>query len=400
MSVTGILDGFIGLVEMKVRELSLADVSGLLVRGGTVLGTSNRGNPFRYAFRRPDGVEELVDASATAKQLRQARARRPDRDRRRRLALDRRTVLAGTRDPGRGCAQDDRQRPLGTEYTFGFATALDSASWALDRLHSTAESHHRVMLLEVMGREAGWIALHAGLAGGGDVVLIPEIPFRFEALIAKFRARERSGRPFSVVVVAEGAAPEGGTQVFAGEDAVTGWKRLGGIATQIAREIESRGGYEVRATVLGHIQRGGTPVPTDRILATRFGVEAARLAVTGQFGNMVALRSDEIVAVPIEDTIGRLKRVDPNCQLVRMARSLGIVFGDEDLEAVDRSEGLSRPVDAVDQIIDLARVDVPLDVRGLFGAMVPLEVELGAGKGRSAGVGRRASRDTPWRQKY
>jgi phosphofructokinase-like protein len=340
VSVTGILDGFIGLVEMKVRELSLADVSGLLVRGGTVLGTSNRGNPFRYAFRRPDGVEELVDASATAKK---------NFDK---LGLDGLIVIGGDGSlsiaerfwrelgiPVVGVPKTIDNDLFGTEYTFGFATALESATWALDRLHSTAESHHRVMLLEVMGREAGWIALHAGLAGGGDVVLIPEIPFKFDALIAKFRARERSGRPFSVVVVAEGAAPEGGTQVFAGEDAVTGWKRLGGISSQIAREIESRGGYEVRATVLGHIQRGGTPVPTDRILATRFGVEAARLAVTGQFGNMVALRSDEIVAVPIEDTIGRLKRVDPNCQLVRMARSLGIVFGDEDLDAVNRSEG-------------------------------------------------------------
>ena len=340
VSAMGISDGFIGLVEMKVRELGLADVSGLLVRGGTILGTSNRGNPFRYAFRRPDGVEEVVDASGTAKK---------NFDK---LGLDCLIVIGGD---GSLSIADRFWRELGvpvvgvpktidndlfaTEYTFGFATARETATWALDRLHSTAESHHRVMLLEVMGREAGWIALQAGLAGGGDVVLIPEIPFKIDALIAKFRARERRGRPFSVVVVAEGAAPEGGTQVFAGEDLVTGWKRLGGISYHIAREIEARGGYEVRATVLGHIQRGGTPVPTDRILATRFGVEATNLAIAGQFGNMVALRGDEIVSVPITDAIGHLKRVDPHCQLVQAARSLGIVFGDEDLEAVDRSEG-------------------------------------------------------------
>jgi phosphofructokinase-like protein len=340
VSVMGISDGFIGLVEMKARELGLADVSGLLVRGGTILGTSNRGNPFRYAYRRPDGAEELVDASATAKK---------NFDK---LGLDCLIVIGGDGSlsiaerfwrefgiPVVGVPKTIDNDLSATEYTFGFATALEVATSALDRLHTTAESHHRVMLLEVMGRDSGWIALHAGLAGGGDVVLIPEIPFKFEALLAKFRARERRGRPFSLVVVAEGAAPVGGAQVFAGEDAVTGWKRLGGISYQIAREIETMGGYEVRATVLGHIQRGGIPVPTDRILATRCGVEATRLAVTGHFGNMVALRSDEIVSVPLAEAIGHLKRVDPDCQLVRAARSIGVVFGDEEPGAVDRSEG-------------------------------------------------------------
>ncbi len=340
VSVMGISEGFIGLVEMKVRELTIADASGLLVRGGTILGTTNRGNPFHYAYRRPDGVEELVDASGTAKKNIE------------KLGLDCLIVIGGDGSlsigerfwrelgiPVVGVPKTIDNDLSATDFTFGFATALESATWALDCLHTTAESHHRVMLLEVMGREAGWIALHAGLAGGGDVVLIPEIPFKFEPLIAKFRARERRGRPFSLVVVAEGAAPEGGAQVFAGEDSVTGWKRLGGVSAQIAREIETRGGYEVRATVLGHIQRGGTPVPWDRILATRFGVEAARLAVNGQFGHMVALRGDEIVSVPLADAIGHLKRVDPNCQIVRIARSVGIVFGDEDPSDADLSEG-------------------------------------------------------------
>ena len=220
VSVMGISDGFIGLVEMKARELGLADVSGLLVRGGTILGTSNRGNPFRYAYRRPDGAEELVDASATAKK---------NFDK---LGLDCLIVIGGDGSlsiaerfwrefgiPVVGVPKTIDNDLSATEYTFGFATALEVATSALDRLHTTAESHHRVMLLEVMGRDSGWIALHAGLAGGGDVVLIPEIPFKFEALLAKFRARERRGRPFSLVVVAEGAAPVGGAQVFAGEDA-------------------------------------------------------------------------------------------------------------------------------------------------------------------------------------
>jgi 6-phosphofructokinase 1 len=340
VTVVGISEGFTGLVEMRAREMDLDDISGLLVRGGTILGTTNRGNPFRYAYRRPDGVEELVDASGTAKKNVE------------KLGLDCLVVIGGDGSlsigerfwrelgiPVVGVPKTIDNDLSATDYTFGFATAVQSATWALDCLHTTAESHHRVMLLEVMGRDAGWIALHAGLAGGGDVVLIPEIPFRFEPLIAKFQARERRGRPFSLVVVAEGAAPAGGTQVFAGEDAVTGWKRLGGISASIAREIEARGGYEVRATVLGHIQRGGSPVPNDRILATRFGVEAARLAVEGKFGNMVALRGDEIVAVPLADAIGRLKKVDPQCQLMKAARAIGIVFGDESAESASASEG-------------------------------------------------------------
>ena len=340
VTVVGISEGFTGLVEMRVRELDLDDISGLLVRGGTILGTTNRGNPFSYAYRRPDGVEEMVDASGTAKKNVE------------KLGLDCLIVIGGDGSlsigerfwrelgiPVVGVPKTIDNDLSATDYTFGFATAVQSATWALDCLHTTAESHHRVMLLEVMGRDAGWIALHAGLAGGGDVVLIPEIPFRFEPLLAKFRARERRGRPFSLVVVAEGAAPEGGTQVFAGQDAVTGWKRLGGISYQIAREIESRGGYEVRATVLGHIQRGGTPVPSDRILATRFGIEAARLAVEGKFGSMVALRGDEIVAVPLADAIGHLKRVDEKGQLIQEARAIGMVFGDENPEDVEDSEG-------------------------------------------------------------
>ena len=340
VTVVGIHDGFTGLVETRARELDLDDIRGILPRGGTILGTTNRGNPFRYVYRRPDGVEEILDASETVKTNVE------------RLGLDALIVIGGD---GSLTIAERLHRELGipavgvpktidndisaTEYTFGFATALESATSALDRLHTTAESHHRVMFLEVMGREAGWIALHAGLAGGADVILVPEIPFKLEPVIAKFRARERRGRPFSLVVVAEGAAPEGGEQVFQAEDEMTGWKRLGGVSYSIAKEVERRAGYEVRTTVLGHIQRGGTPVPTDRILATRFGVEATRLAVEGVFGHMVALRCGQIVAVPLAEAIGRLKRVDPEGQNVRTARSIGIVFGDEDPADVARSEG-------------------------------------------------------------
>ena len=340
ITVIGITGGYAGLVELRARELTLDDTSGLLVRGGTILGTSNRANPFRYPYVRPDGAEEMIDASPAVKKNFE------------KLGLDCLIAIGGD---GTLACSERMQRELGipvvgvpktidndlsaTEYTFGFATALEVATNALDRLHTTAESHHRVMLLEVMGREAGWIALHAWMAGGADVILIREIPFRIEPILAKFRARERRGRPFSLVVVAEGAAPAGGDQVFASEDALTGWKRLGGISAAVARQIEELGGYEVRSTILGHIQRGGSPVPVDRILASRCGVEAARLAATGQFGQMVALRADQIVAVPLVDAIGKLKLVDPGCQMVAAARAVGTVFGDEDPEAVEESEG-------------------------------------------------------------
>jgi ATP-dependent phosphofructokinase / diphosphate-dependent phosphofructokinase len=336
----GISDGFTGLVEMKARELDFDDIWGILPRGGTILGTTNRGNPFRYVYRRPDGKEEVIDASATVKTNVE------------RLGLDALVVIGGDGSltiaerfwrelgvPAVGVPKTIDNDISATEVTFGFATALEVAASALDRLHTTAESHHRVMLLEVMGRDAGWIALHAGLAGGADVILIPEIPFRIEPVIAKFHARERRGRPFSLVVVAEGAAPEGADQVYQSEDAITGWKRLGGISYSIARDIEQRTGYEVRATVLGHIQRGGSPVPVDRILATRFGVEATRLAVEGHFGQMVAVSAGEIVAVPLADAIGRLRQVPPDGQLVREARAIGIIFGDEDTKEVEASEG-------------------------------------------------------------
>lgn len=339
LSVIGIHNGFTGLVEKKYEDLDREDIRGILPRGGTILGTSNRGNPFRYAYRRPDGHEEIIDASQTVvKNFEQ-------------LGLDALIVIGGDgtlsiaerfhREHGLpiiGVPKTIDNDISATEVTFGFATALESATSALDRLHTTAESHHRVMLLEVMGRDAGWIALNAGIAGGAHMVLIPEIPFRFEPLLAKIRAREVLGRPFSLVVVAEGAAPAGGEKVFAAVDETTGWKRLGGVSFAIANQIGEMSGYEVRTTVLGHIQRGGSPVPTDRILATRFGVEATRLAIEGNFGHSVALHCDQVVPVPLAEAVGRIKQVDPANQLVATARAVGIVFGDEDPEEVEAAE--------------------------------------------------------------
>ncbi len=339
LKVVGFNDGFSGMVGMKTRDLGLDDVRGILPRGGTILGTTNRGNPFEFVERLADGTERVFDASGVVEQNF------------RRLGLDALVVIGGD---GTLAIADRLMRENGipvvgvpktidndlaaTDRTFGFATAVEVATDALDRLHTTAESHHRIMLLEVMGREAGWIALHSGIAGGADVILIPEIPFDMEAVIAKVWARQNRGTSFSIIVVAEGARARDGEQVFSSVDPVTGWKRLGGISYQLAPILQEKTGLEVRVTVLGHIQRGGSPCAADRILATQLGAEAARLVMEEKFGHMVALRGETIEAVPLEQAINRLKLVDPDGQLVRNARSLGLVFGDEDPEAILDSE--------------------------------------------------------------
>ncbi len=339
LKVIGFNDGFSGMVGLRTRDLGLEEVRGILPRGGTILGTTNRGNPFKFVERLADGSERVFDASGVVERNF------------RRLGLDALVVIGGD---GTLAIADRLMREHGipvvgvpktidndlaaTDRTFGFATAVEVATDALDRLHTTAESHHRIMLLEVMGREAGWIALHSGIAGGADVILIPEIPFDMEAVIAKVWARQNRGTSFSIIVVAEGAKPRGGEQVFSSVDPVTGWKRLGGISYQLAPTLQEKTGLEVRVTVLGHIQRGGSPCAADRILATQLGAEAARLVVEGQFGHMVALRGEEIVSVPLEQAINRLKLVDPQGQLVANARSLGLVFGDEDPEEILDSE--------------------------------------------------------------
>jgi len=337
--VIGFNDGFSGMVEMKTRELKLSDVRGILPRGGTILGTTNRGNPFKYVERLADGTERVSDASGTVAQNFE------------RLGLDALVVIGGDGTlsiahrlmeehgiPVVGVPKTIDNDLAATDRTFGFATAVEVATDALDRLHTTAESHHRIMLLEVMGREAGWIALHSGIAGGADVVLIPEIPFQVEPVIAKVWARQNRGTPFSIIVVAEGAHSKDGEQVFQSVDPVTGWKRLGGISFELAPILQEKTGLEVRVTVLGHIQRGGSPCADDRILGTRLGAEAMRLVMKGRFDHMVALRGEEVEAVPMEKAINRLKLVDPKGQLVRNARSLGIVFGDEDPDEILDSE--------------------------------------------------------------
>jgi len=325
IQVTGILDGYAGLVENRTQSLTEGDVSGILVRGGTILGTSNRDNPFNYL---PKGASKPVDRSKTALATLK------------RLKLDGLIAVGG--DGTLRCALELERLGVpmigvpktidndlgGTDVTFGFDSALAVATDAVDRLHTTAESHHRVLICEVMGRYAGWIALYAGMAGGGDVILIPEIPYSIDTVCGSIRGREKRGRRFSIIVVAEGACPVGGgwtTQgKFKGAD-TRPW--LGGISHHIAAEIEKRTGYEVRVVILGHLQRGGTPTPRDRWLATHFGVHALELAAQNRWGRMVNVRGTRFGDVPITDAVEQLHRIDPFGDDVRVAEAVGTSFG-------------------------------------------------------------------------
>ena len=326
--VFGVRNGYDGFLEESgVIPLELKDVRGILPRGGTILGAANRGNPYARKIIR-DGREVTIDVSdEIVKGIE-------------RLKLDALLVLGG--DGTLHIAHELYQKGVpvigvpktidndigGTDVTFGFDTALSIATEALDRLHTTAESHHRVMVLELMGRDAGFITLHSGVAGGADVILIPEIPFKFDAVVAKVRQRVERGMLFSIIAISEGAKPLGGMQVFSrGGDEVY-VPRLGGIGHALGEYIE-KSGFETRVTVLGHLQRGGTPTPFDRWLATRYGAAAVRLAADGKFDHMVALISGRIIEISLEEALAVPKRVDVNGDAVLTARNIGISFGDE-----------------------------------------------------------------------
>ena len=326
--VIGIEDGFDGLVGApRWRELDLEAVRGILPRGGTILGTSNRGNPLAYPVRTADGVT-LTDVSAQV--VANFRS----------LGADALIAVGGDGTLKIARRLQDLGMPMvgipktidndlrGTDVTFGYHTAVEVVTEALDRLHTTAESHQRVMVVEVMGRDAGWIALEAGLAGSADVILIPEIPFDLNAVCASLGERRRRGSRFSIVVVAEGAYPaDGGKVVQASAAENFGVERLGGIGAFVSREIAARCEVETRVVVLGHVQRGGSPVPFDRILGTRFGVHAVSLVAGARYGRMVSLSGRRVVDVEIGEAVDGLNRVDPDGELIRTALALGIGVG-------------------------------------------------------------------------
>ncbi len=325
MRVIGIEDGFEGLLgATQTRTLLPGDVRGLLPRGGTILGTRNRGN---FVDRMKDGqpvaVEDVYQEAITNMKI---------------LGIDALVVLGGegtleiaAQFAKRGVRVCGVPKTIdndlaATELTFGFVTALDIATEALDRLHTTAASHDRVMILEVMGRDTGWIALHSGIAGGADVILIPEIPFSLEAVAQKIRDRDKAGSTFSIIVVAEGAVEIGHEKHYAYKGDALHSPRLGGIGPHLQREIEAITGRETRCVVLGHLQRGGRPNAFDRMLATNFGACAVRALAVGKTGVMVALNAGSVQTVPLTDAIANVKTVPPEGQLVRTARDTGISF--------------------------------------------------------------------------
>lgn len=329
-TVIGIEDGFEGLVEGHMHELENKHVSGILNHGGTILGTSNKGDPWHYPTEGPDGKTVIVDASQKAMKNYT------------RWALD---VLIAVGGDGTmnishklsqlgahviGVPKTIDNDLEATDMTFGHDSAVYVATEAIDRLHTTGSSHHRVMVIEVMGRYAGWIALAAGLAGGADIILIPEISFTWERVCRRVLERSTRGKRFSIVCVAEGAkCPEVGEVVKTYDVKRTDAKQLGGVGELVAKTIAERTDLETRVTVLGHLQRGGSPTPFDRILATKFGVLACQLAAEEKYGMMVALRGNDVVPVAIKDAISRQRLVPPDHQMVLAAKSVGTSFGDE-----------------------------------------------------------------------
>jgi phosphofructokinase-like protein len=322
--VVGILNGFDGLIWPEgAKEMTEESVSGILPRGGTILGTTNRGNPFCYKATE-NGQEVVHDYSSLCM------------DNARRLGIDAMIVIGG--DGTQHIARDFSRKGMNivgvpktidndldaTEVTFGFDTALVIATEAVDRLHTTAESHHRVMLIEVMGRDAGWIALHAGIAGGAHIILVPEIPFTFENVCDCIRARDLRGKHYSLIVVAEGVKVPGKDPNGKPIPPVS----PGNVANTIGYTLREMLQKEVRVTVLGHVQRGGSPTPFDRILGTRFGVAATDLVANQQFGRMVCLKAGKMDSVSLDEALEKMKYIDPNCEIVHAARAVGATFGD------------------------------------------------------------------------
>ena len=325
--VIGFKDGYEGLIENRFLEIDSKNVSGILARGGTILGTSNRANPFNYPVLQDDDYIYLDRSSQAVRNFES-------------LGLDALIAIGGDGTMAASAGMAKKGLPIvgvpktidndlvGTDVTFGFDSAVVTATEAIDKIHTTAQSHHRVMIVEVMGRYAGWLALYSGLAGGGDIILMPEFPYDINGICDAVRNRNAQGKTFSIVVVGEGAKPVGGDMVVArmvktSPDAV----RLGGISHQIASQIEGLTNIECRVTILGHLVRGGSPSAFDRILATRFGVEAVNLVAKDEFGKLVVLENSKMSTVPLEDIAGKLRLVTCDHEMVKTALSLGLCLG-------------------------------------------------------------------------
>jgi 6-phosphofructokinase 1 len=331
MEVFGIEDGFEGFINCKAKQLYNKDVSGILSIGGTILGSSNKGDPFHWPVENEDGTIKIVDKSNTALKNFEG------------WKLDALIAIGGDGTMNIcnqlaakgmniiGVPKTIDNDLMATDQTFGHDSAVFVVADALDRLRTTASSHHRVMVVEVMGRYAGWIALNGGLAGGADVILLPEFPFSWEKVYNKVIERNVMGKRYSIICVAEGAKAKDGELVIREKDAKrTDPVRLGGIGELVTKKVCENTGLEARVTVLGHLQRGGSPTPYDRILSTKFGTSAIELAAKKKFGRMVALRGSEITSVKIEDAISHQKLVTADNQAVLSARAVGVSFGTEE----------------------------------------------------------------------
>ena len=328
IQVLGSEDGFAGLMEDPNRIVGLgpAEVRGILQKGGSILGCSNRHEPFAHRVVDPDGSERTEDVSERVKDVLDS------------LDIDALVLVGGDGTMNIGMRFSKMGVPVigipktidndlaATDTTFGLDTAVNTATWAIDALHSTAEAHDRVMILEVMGRDAGWIAMNSGIAGGADVILIPEIPYDVERVAAKIKRRSEAGHHFSIIVTGEGAKPMGGTVSEIHEGVAHHHQDAG---SQLCSLLEGSINHEVRVTVLGHLQRGGSPTALDRLLGTRFGVHAAHLCDRGTTGVIVALRGQDVTSVPLESAVANLKRVPPDGELVQVARAVGVEVGRE-----------------------------------------------------------------------
>lgn len=327
MEVIGINDGYEGLIHNQYRTLNFDDVSGILTLGGTILGTSNKANPFHYAVKQGNQITYEDRSKDILKNIEA-------------LKIECLVCIGGDGTlwisnnfsklgvPIVGVPKTIDNDVRGTDITFGFNTAVSVATEAVDRIHTTAESHHRIMMIEVMGRKAGWIALHSGIAGGGDIILIPEIPYQIDKIVDCINNRITKGRYFSIIVVAEGAKPVGGEVVFQKIIDDSEVKvRLGGISFVLGEQLEKEIELETRSVVLGHLQRGGTPTPFDRVLATQLGSKAVDLIEEKNFGKMVSVKGDYLEAFPLELVATGPRLIPAGHGLIKAAREIGVCFG-------------------------------------------------------------------------
>jgi len=331
LDVWGIEDGFLGLIRNRMHRLQANDVSNILTQGGTILGTSNQANPAHFAIgNHPNGSPIFEDV--TNRVLEHVEERQLDAI----VCIGGDGTMTGAADLVKqgvkcvGVPKTIDNDLMHTEITFGFQTAVSTATEALDRIHTTASSHHRVMIVEIMGRNAGWLTLHSGVASGADVILIPEIPYDIEVICQYCKRRSSKGKAFTIIAVSEGSKPIGGEQVISqiikeSPDPI----RLGGVSQVLAKQIEEKTGLECRATILGHVQRGGTPVPADRVLGTVFGHKALELVLARQFNEVVVLQKNEIASVQMQSVAGKQRLVPADDPLLEAARGVGTTFGDD-----------------------------------------------------------------------